>query len=103
MSASGGSQSVKDTRLASRAIREGWKVPPEAKAEVVKACHELVKSRDPRSMLFAAKVLIDADKIDQADEHLAEKHRRLDSGQATEVNEIVVRHERKPLAEHGPD
>ena len=51
-------QSVKDTRLISRAMRERWKVPPEAKRAIVEACQELVERREARSMLFAAKILL---------------------------------------------
>ena len=69
---------------------------------MVDVCGELLESVDARCRATAMKTLAELEKMNQADEHLAEKHRRLDSGQATEVNEIVVRHERKPLAEHGP-
>lgn len=84
-------QAVKDARLACRAVREGWGVPPDVKREVVDACADLVRMREPRSMLFAARLLIDADKVDQADQHLAEKNARLDAGKATERVEAPIK------------
>lgn len=105
-----------DRRIVSRSVTDGaapgnrkrrWgEIDDDTKGQFVKALKAALRMAlekgDHRAVTGCVDTLRGLEAQNQADEHLAEKHRRLDSGQATEVNEIVVRHERKPLAEHGP-
>lgn len=99
-------RSVTDGAVPGNTKRRWGNIDDEMKERFVKALGAAMRmaleKSDHRAVASCVDTLSRLEGQNQADEHLAEKHRRLDSGQATEVNEIVVRHERKPLAEHGP-
>lgn len=58
-------------RLVNRAIRNGWNVPQEVKARVVKQMSKIVsQSEEERNKIAAAKVLVSADSVDVAREKM---------------------------------
>ncbi len=104
----------RDVGLVSRAIRCGWDVPPATKVAVVTRMSEMVAASSVNvpvlvngdvidverqdianaQAIAAARILIEADKLDQADAHLSDKNARLDAGLATErtaVEGVILR------------
>ena len=80
-----------DARLIRRAIRNRWPIPDKLRAMVVAAMGEIVgSSPEERNRIAAAKVLTAAEAQNMADDHLADKNARLDSGQATDRTEVVT-------------
>ena len=65
----------KTADVARRAIRARWAIPEEMKLRVVDVCGELLESVDARCRATAMKTLAELEKMNQADEHLAEKQK----------------------------
>lgn len=62
------------------------------RADVMKKVLDLAKAdtTKPRSRMIAVRILKELDGLNQSDEHLAEKHGRIDAGQATERVETIM-------------
>lgn len=81
----------KDLQMARFAVRQGWNVSKAMKDKVLKMAEEVIDtSVVARDRIAAAKLAIEADKVDQADEHLRDKNERLDGGKSTESQTITV-------------
>lgn len=78
-----------DRALVGRAVKNRWPVNPDRKPAIVQKIEDEAEKGDMR----AAKILLDMEAQNQADEHMAEKHDRLDNGKATEnvgVVQVVI-------------
>ena len=81
----------KDLQMARFAVRQGWNVSKAMKDKVLKMAEEVIDtSVVARDRIAAAKLAIEADKVDQADEHLRDKNERIDSGKATDSSTVRV-------------
>lgn len=80
----------RDARLIASAIRRRWPIPDRLKAlliEKAEACLEVADNT--RDVAALGKLLTAAESQNQADEHLADKNSRIDSGKATEAHVVV--------------
>jgi hypothetical protein len=100
------SKEVADLKTIARALRNRWVVSPEVKAKLIarmqtiiekerievptKEGSVLVDGPADSNAVRAASVLAQLESQNQADDHLAEKHARLDDGKATERLDGVV-------------
>lgn len=86
-----------DASMINAAIRKRWNISDELRDEVIAEARRMVKdpSIDKRAKSAAMKIVLEADKMNQADEHLNAKHERLDDGKATEVQKITVEYVNK--------
>ncbi len=98
-------QNLRDVRLISRAVRDGWGVPAGKRKAVINRMVGLVEKtvctimtavgpvavEAPADQLAvaASKVLVDIDKVDQTDYWNNDKNERLDSGKATERMSVM--------------
>jgi len=77
-----------DRALLLRAIRQRWPIPEATRAElmaaIVKAMTEAAEAGNARDVAGCARVIVAADKLNQIDEHLADKNARIDAGKGTE-------------------
>jgi hypothetical protein len=89
-----------DINLIRRAVRERWPVPAAMKVEVVERLRTIVAKTEVQVMTkeglamldgpadsnanAAARVLVAMDGLNQADDHLADKNKRMDEGKPTE-------------------
>ncbi len=81
----------KDLQMARFAVRQGWNVSKAMKDKVLKMAEEVIDtSVIARDRIAAAKLAIEADKVDQADEHLRDKNERIDGGKATDATTVRV-------------
>lgn len=81
----------KDLQMARFAVRQGWNVSKAMKDKVLKMAEEVIDtSVIARDRIAAAKLAIEADKVDQADEHLRDKNERIDGGKATDATTVHV-------------
>jgi hypothetical protein len=92
-----GEGEVRDNKLAKmalRSVRERWPIPAEERVRVVASMTRIATaSADVRAAATAARVLASMDGLNQADEHLADKNERIDSGKATDriaVDPVVL-------------
>ena len=88
-------------QLYSRALRERWPIPESVRAEVVKEAQALLRVDNPAVRSRAMAVLLQADALNQADAHLADRNGRLDAGKATErvgVETLILRKPVRPPA-----
>lgn len=78
-----------DRVLVARAAKARWQIPDELKtALVVKLGQIVVNSDDARDVNGAARTLVAMEGQNQADDHVASKNERLDSGKPTEVAHV---------------
>lgn len=87
----------KDAAMVGRAIKQRWPIPEDLKAEVIAEARRMLtdQSADRRARAAAMKIVIESDKLNQADEHLAAKNERLDGGKPTEAQKITVEYVNK--------
>lgn len=74
-----------DRALVGRAVKNRWPVNPDRKPAIVQKIEDEAEKGDMR----AAKILLDMEAQNQADDHLADKNERLDGGKATENLKVV--------------
>lgn len=74
-----------ESKLVRTAIRNRWPVSDELKKATIERMADVLHSEDNRDCVSAAKVIVAADKINQEDDHLEEKNKRLDEGKPTEA------------------
>lgn len=81
-----------DAKLVQRAIRQRWPIPEEVRKAVVDRMAGFVADPliDPDRAIAAARMIGVAEGQNQADDHLREKHERIDGGAATEAQKIEV-------------
>lgn len=79
-------------KLVTNAVRKGWPVPDEAKAEAVRAARAIIASTDddPRAVVAAVKALVEMDRINQTDHWNQDRNDRLDAGKPTEIHAAVA-------------
>lgn len=82
-----------DRRLIRLAMRQGWNVSAEAKAEIVEktlqALRDAAEKKNARDVAGCARVLVAADAADQKDVHEQEKYDRIDEGKATDAVMLI--------------
>ncbi len=74
----------RDRALLRRAIKERWPIPDATRDSLAAKLATVIETGDHREVVSAARVLIAADALNQADDHLADKNERLDAGKPTE-------------------
>lgn len=94
-----------DIRLVGRAVRKRWGVPDEARETLPRVMLDIVKRdsvtvltkdgqpvevSNDRERIAAAKVLVQMEQQNQADDHVAAKNERLDEGKPTENVQSTV-------------
>lgn len=76
----------RDLALLRRAIKSRWPIPDAERAKYLDYLHKaLTEATSPRDVANIVKVLVSADAMNQADEHLDKKNKRMDEGKPTEI------------------
>jgi len=85
--------STRDTRLLYRALKNRWPIRKDYRGPIMDRMMKLALTDGipAREVLTAVKALLEADRQNQADEHLANKNHRIDTGLDTE--KIGINHE----------
>lgn len=87
-----GGRIAADVVMIRRAARERWEIPAAIRAKLPQVMGAIMQgSESERDRIAAARVLVAADAVNQADDHLADKNARIDAGQATDVVAVVRR------------
>lgn len=74
-----------DLRMVRRAVRKRWNVPDDKRDTIAAKVAEEAEKGDQT----AQKIVLEMERQNQADEHMAEKYERLDGGKTTELVKVI--------------
>lgn len=73
-----------DARMLSRAVRERWPIPGDARGKIAERLAKIAQGTGQRAV-SAAKTLARMDALNQADEHADRHYERIDENKPTEL------------------
>ena len=84
-------ESVKDLRLMTRAMKEGWNISQDKREQIIAALMGHLQDPDPKYSIQAAKALMAADAIDAKRESVDKKLQELENDRKLRLLELAKR------------